>query len=180
MATTEDRLRAFAQGIGLEFKALILKMGDLTALTTTNKTTLVAAINEIVANAIAGGSVTIDDTAGDGTVDKVWSANKVHDAIVEAMATVKAELINGAPELLNTFKELADEMALDKTFAAALATGLGNRVRVDETQTFTLLQKSTGRDNIGAASAADLSDLSNAIGATDVDYVAIFQTAKNS
>lgn len=178
MATTEDRLRAFAQGVGLEFKNVIQKIGDTTALETVDKTNIVAAINEVLAKFNEAGNAIIDDTAGNGVVDRVWSANKSYDAIVEAINQVKSDLINGAPEALDTFKELADAMANDTTFATSIAQSLGKRVRVDDVQTFTIAEKLQGRENIGAASDADLTDLKNAIGATDVDYVAIFQAAK--
>lgn len=177
MATTEDRLRAFAQGVGLEFKSIIQKIGDTTALETVNKTSIVASINEVLAKFSEAGNAIIDDAAGDSVIDRVWSANKVHDAIVEAINQVKADLINGAPEALDTFKELAEAMANDTTFAASIAQSLAKRVRVDDVQTFTLAEKQQGRDNIGAASDADLTDFKNAVGATDVDYVAIFQAA---
>ena len=43
----ETRIVALAQAMGADVKALTLSRGDLTALTTTTKTSLVAAINEL-------------------------------------------------------------------------------------------------------------------------------------
>ena len=70
----ETQLIALAQAIGADIKDLRGKQGDLTALTTTAKTSLVAAINEIKAALLTAG-VTINDLAGNGDTDVTWSAD---------------------------------------------------------------------------------------------------------
>lgn len=178
MATSEDRLKALAQHLGVEFKSILAKLGDLTALDTTVKTNLVAAINEVLATAASGGSAVIDDTAGDGVTDRVWSADKSHDAILEAINQVKADLIADAPGVLDTFKELAEALGNDPSFAQTIATGLAKRVRVDAAQTFPIAEKLQGRANLGAADAQELTDFKAAVGNTDVDFVSLYEAAK--
>ena len=75
-------------------------MGDLSALATTDKTSLVAAINEIKNSSGGGGSATDDDVTSTSTT---WSSAKIDTEITSAIAA----LIDGAPETLNTLNKLA-------------------------------------------------------------------------
>lgn len=180
MATMEARIIAAVQAIGVDIKALNTSQGLLTDLDTTDKTSIVLAINELVA-AVAllnAGAAGIDDLAGDGDVDVTWSANKIFDSIEAAKQAVTNSLVNGAGAALDTLKELADALGNDANFATTITDGLALRVRVDTAQTFTELQKTQGRDNIGAASQSDLDDLVDAIGNTDSDFAAAYALAK--
>lgn len=150
MATRAERIKEVVQAIGADIKALKIADGDLTALTTTNKTNLVAAINEIKLLAGSGtGSVQIDDTATNGATTVVWSADKVFDAIEAAKLAVKNELVDGAGAALDTLKELAAALGDNPNFAAEIATALSKRVRVDAAQVFTALEKKQGAENLG-------------------------------
>lgn len=150
MATRAERIKEVVQAIGADIKALKIADGDLTALTTTNKTNLVAAINEIKLLAGSGaGSAQIDDTATNGATTVVWSADKVFDSIEAAKLAVKNELVDGAGTALDTLKELAAALGDNPNFAAEIATALGKRVRVDAAQVFTALEKKQGSDNLG-------------------------------
>jgi len=95
--TLETKIIALAQAIGADVKTLTVNQGDLTALSTTAKGNIVAAINELYGMAGSGGA-TIDDTAGDGSTAVVWSADKVYDAIEAAKTAVTNSLTNGAPQ----------------------------------------------------------------------------------
>jgi|SRR5690606_5078031 len=75
-------------------------MGDLTQLATTDKTSLVAAINEIKNSSGGGGSSIDDDVISTSTT---WSSAKIDTEITTAIAA----LIDGAPETLNTLNKLA-------------------------------------------------------------------------
>lgn len=172
-----------AQAIAADVKDLRLADGDLTALTTTAKGNLVAALNEIHALAQAGGSgVVINDAAGNGDTDVVWSADKVFDAIEAAKTAVstdvKNDLLNGAGAAYDTFKELQDLLVGQDDAVAALTTAVGNRVRFDQAQVLTSEQQAFARDNIGAASQADLDALVAAVGNTEEDLVAAYNLAK--
>ena len=160
----ELRIVALAQAIGGDVKTLTNKQGDLTSLSTTAKGNLVAAINELY-SAIGNAGAQINDTAGDGDTLVTWSANKIHDTIEAAKLAVKNDLVNGASAALDTLSELAAALNNDPTFAAPIATELGNRVRFDQAQTFTTAQKLQACTNIG-------------VGDPERDLAAAYATAK--
>jgi hypothetical protein len=130
---------------------------------------------------------TTNDLA-EGTTNKYFTAQRALDATASAYdaagSAATAEdnansytdsaisgLINGAPSALDTLNELASALGSDANFSTTIATALGNRVRVDEAQSFNATQKTQGRDNIGAASAADVGDVSSA------NFVTTFEAA---
>lgn len=177
--TTEQRLIALVTEIGPDIKALKTADGDLSLLTTAQKTNLVGALNEVHALATANSPLSlIDDNAGDGNSDKVWSADKAFSALNEAIIALRNELRGGAGAALDTFAEVAAAMAADDTVAAALADAVAKRVRFDAPQALSVAEKAQARDNIGAASAADLTALTAALGNTDVDLLALYNAAK--
>jgi hypothetical protein len=173
----ESKIVALATAIGNDVKDLRVKQGDLTSLSTTAKTNLVAAINEL-ATMIAGAGVSINDTAGNGDTAVTWSADKIFDTIEDAKTAVKNDLTNGASTALDTLSELAAALGDDPNFATTIATELSSRVRVDAVQTFTSPQQAQGRDNIGAAAAADLTALTTGLADYDRDFTADYNTAK--
>ena len=184
----ETRLIALAQALGADIKLVntaialgVTERGDLSTLTTTAKTSLVAALNEVNAAiaALSTGAVGIDDAATDGDTTSTWSADKIFDELVAAKQAVKNEILDGAGAALDTLNELATALGNDANLAASIAAELTNRVRVDQAQTFTNPQQAQGRDNIGAASAADLTALTTAVGDTERDLVADYVTAKS-
>lgn len=171
--TLEQRIILLAQGIGADIKALNLSQGSLSALNTTAKGSLVAAINElkVVIDSMSSGGAVIDDGAGDGETTVTWSADKILDTIIAASAALKNDLTNGAGAALDTLKELADALGNDPTFAATIATQIANRVRFDAAQALSVPQQTQARSNIGAL-AADV------VGDPDRDFVADYNTAK--
>jgi len=140
----ESRLIALAQAIGTDVKTLTTKQGDLTTLTTTAKSNLVAAINEIASLLLV-----INDAAGNGDTTVTWSADKIFDTIEAAKTAVKNDLTAGAATALDTLAELAAALGNDPSFATTIATGLANRVRYDAAQTLTLVQQQQACANIG-------------------------------
>ena len=175
MATLQARLTALAQALGTDTKTLTGYIGTLASLNTTDKTSLVAAINEVeAALGTIDLSALIDDLAANSVTNKTYSASK----IAQLIATAQAELLDASPATLNTLNELAIALANDPNFAATMATSLGNRVRVDAAQTFTGPEKAQARGNIEAASSIDLAALILALGNTDRDLVADYVAAK--
>lgn len=159
--------------IGLDMKSvqaaanlLQTKQGDLSTLTTDEKSSLVDAINEVQAEVNnIDLSALIDDTTTD--TDSTWSSSK----IVSAIGTAISDLIGGAPEALNTLNELAAALQDNPDMIANINTILGKVVRVDVEQTFSGAEKAQGRTNIGAASDADLAQLAANVG--DIATVAM-------
>ena len=161
--TLEARVVALAQAVGGDIKALTLAVGSLPSLSTTAKSSLVAAINEIAQAAASATGIDDGVTSGAST----WSSSKVSSEISGAISG----LVGGAGAALDTLKELADALGNDPSFAATLATQIANRVRYDEAQVLTAPQKAQACDNIGAASLV-------ATGNLDRDFVAAYAAAK--
>lgn len=133
---------------------------SLSSLTTTDKSNLVAALNEVKASISAAGA-TINDTTPSAT--SVYSSDKVTNVV----ATAIADLIAASPATLNTLDELAAALGDDPSFATTISTALGNRVRVDAVQSFTAPQKAQATANIGALSLVQSGD-------PETDFVATF------
>lgn len=160
----ETKLITLAQVIGADIKDIRLKQGDLTSLSTTAKTSLVASINELYTLLGSSGAV-IDDNAGVGATGVTWSADKSTTTIENAIAALKDELTDGAGEALDTLLELAEALGNDPNFAATIATELSNRVRFDAPQTLTGVQQLQACQNIG-------------IGNPETDLAAAYAAAK--
>ena len=146
----ETGIIALAEAVGADVKALNVKIGDLTQLTTTAKNNLVAAINEAAASGGGGGGAIIDDNAGAGDTAVVWSANKTVTAI---QAAVDA-LVDGAPAALDTLNKLAAALGNDENLAQTMIAQINNRVRFDEAQVLTAGQQLTACTNIGVGDPA--------------------------
>ena len=157
MATQQERITLLVQAIAKDIKTLTTSQGSLTALTTTNKTSLVAALNELK-TAIANATEVNDSVTN---TSATWSSQKINTAITSAVST----LVNGAGTTLDTLKELADALGNDANFATTIATQMGKRVRVDAPQTFTVIEQAQGCANLG-------------IGNPDTDFVVVYNTAK--
>ena len=149
--TNEQRITALAQVIGTDVKGILANIGDLSALTTTQKASLVLAMNELKAAIDAVDlSDLIDDSATANST--TWSSTKISNAISAAVSA----LVNSAPEAMDTLKELADAISNNQSAIDAIETLAGKHVRYDEAQTLTTDQQAQARSNIGAAAADDV------------------------
>ena len=162
MSTLIVRISDLATRMATECKSLRTLVNangaDLSALTTTQKSSLVAAINELkTAVDNAGSSITISDSSSSTT--QVWSSSKVASEITAA----KNALTNGAAAALDTLSELASALGNDANFASTVTTALGYRLRFDAAQTLTTGQKTQACANIG-------------IGEPDTDFVTTFNS----
>lgn len=160
----QTQITNLATRVGTECKSIRASMGDKIALTTTNKATLVAAINELVSTIASASSILDSATTGDTT--HTWSANK----IVAAIAQAKTDIINGAPAAFDTLIEISTQLSSDQTGLNNLLTAVGNRVAFDAAQALTAPQKAQAVANIGAISAADVGDVNS-------DFVVTFNAA---
>lgn len=143
------------KNLSASLASTIAKQGDLTTLTTTEKSTLVGALNELNSGLSTVSSSVVDLATIQGMID-----------------TGITGLVDGAPDALNTLNEIAAALAEDDTAIDGVLAALAKRVRVDAAQTFTDPEKAQGRDNINAADAAEVGDVPNA------DFVATFNAAK--
>lgn len=126
------------------------KLGDLTTLTTTDKTSVVRAMNELKAS-IGAVNTGTDESAVNQLID-----NKIN------------ALVDNAPEALNTLKEIADKLQADESTATALASTVSKKVAFDSAQSLSTEQQKQAQENIG------LGDLSSA------DLVQVYTTARDS
>ena len=160
----ETRIIALAQAVGGDIKALTTNQGTLSGLSTTAKSNIVAAINEIHA-ALGSAGAQINDSATNGATTVTWSADKIFDEIAAAKTAVTNSLTNGAAAALDTLNELAAALGNDPSFATTIATEIANRVRYDAAQTLTTLQQAQACANIG-------------VGNPETDLAAAYTTAK--
>lgn len=131
-------------------EASLAKMGDLTTLTTSEKTSLVKAINELKAS-IGAVNTGTDEHAVNQLID-----NKINS------------LVDNAPEALNTLKEIADKLQADETTATALAGSVSKKVDFSSAQTLSTEQQKQAQENIG------LGDL------TTLNLIDTYTTARDS
>lgn len=171
MATTVQRVIDLATRVSTECKSLRTLINgnaaDLSALTFSPKTTIVAALNalkgELDSVASAGGA-TINDTSTASTT-QTYSVTKILDLVATSISALTA----GAPTALDTLDELAAALGDDANFAATITTALGNRVRTDTAaQGLTTQQKTNARTNIDAVGTAE-------IGNPDTNFVTTFE-----
>lgn len=171
--TLSGQVSALATQIGTDVKSLLEKIGDLSALTTTQKANIVVALNELKAGltALEGKlGAQIDDSST--AADKTWSSSKINSQISAAVSG----LVNGAPETLDTLKELADALETNKDAIEALQTLAAGHVKFDAAQSLSPEQQTQARSNIAAAGTEELNAVSAKIG----DLGSLDTSAKDS
>ena len=85
----DNRLIALAQAMGSDVKALTLAQGQLSALNTTTKTSLVAAINEVDSHADANAAAIAAETSR-ATAAEAQIASDLSDEVARATAAEQA------------------------------------------------------------------------------------------
>ena len=118
--------------------------GDLTKLSTADKTSLVNALNELKTS--IDNKTSINDSQA--TTANTWSATKISNEITKAINT----LINGADSSSDDFKEVTDKIA-------ALMQADNGLVSTSQAQAFTAAQKLQARSNIDVCSKAEIGDI---------------------
>ena len=153
------RIESLVIRVAQEFNDGRAKAGNLASLTTTDKSNLVAAINELKAAVVS--SVVIDDAQV--TTTSTYSSNK----IVTLLDALKTEILGGADAAYDTLVEIQQLLQNGTTGLDALLAAVNNRVRFDAAQSLTVAEQLQARTNIGAVAASD-------VGNTDTDFVAVF------
>lgn len=152
--TLNQQIQNLATQIGSDVKTLIANQGNLTALTTSQKASLVLAINELnSAISQIDMSKVIEDAQT--SADKTWSSNKIVSEITTKCNEVKTALLGGAGDAYDTLQELATLIEDNKELIDSLQKLAGAHVRYDAAQQLSPEQKSQARSNIGAADDAD-------------------------
>lgn len=193
MADLASQVSLFATRVGTEIKGVKASIGDLTTLSTTDKTAVVKAINEVFTKAgtnateiarvdsavkalegVVAASTNIDDT--NVSAATTYSSSKIVDVVNEAKKAVKDDLLGGAGEAYDTLKELGDLIDANKDSVEALQALAAGHVKFDAAQELTEVQKKQARDNIAAASVTEVEAANTAAATADGKAVAA-QTA---
>lgn len=154
VTTLNQQIQNLATQIGSDVKTLIANQGNLTALTTSQKASLVLAINELnSAISQIDMSKVIEDAQT--SADKTWSSNKIVSEITTKCNEVKTALLGGAGDAYDTLQELATLIEDNKELIDSLQELAGAHVRYDAAQQLSPEQKTQARSNIGAADDAD-------------------------
>ena len=162
MATLDGQIQALATQLGTDIKQIITNQGNLSALTTTQKASLVLAINELKAELGTIDANLIDDSTPSST--KTYSSSKIVSEIQTKCQEVKDALLGGAGEAFDTLKELADLIEQNQDLIESLQTLAGSHVRYDAAQELSPQQKTQARSNIGAADDTDFQVTKTAVG----------------
>lgn len=106
----------FAEFVGMKDKEIAKLIGNLQTLSTTEKTSIVGAINELkqTLNSLSSNAAGINDSATNET--STLSAKKIIELVNQAKTEAKSEILGGnvAAEL-DTIKELAESLNGIKT-----------------------------------------------------------------
>lgn len=157
--------------------------GSLASLTTTDKTSIVNAINEVKASSSGAPPAASEAVAGVvelATLAEVATGADTARAVTAAgvrqeRIALKAEILGGAAAAQDTLAELKTYVdtldSADEGQIGAITTALANRVRVDTAaQGLTTTEQGNARANISVYSKAEIGD-------PETDLVAVFNAA---
>ena len=121
------RITALINSIATDIKDVYAKIGNLSSLQTTTKSSLVGAINELKSS---GGLQINDSTPSASTT---FSGTAIDSKIATAKTEVKNEILGSASATYDTLQEIQAQMEADDTAAASLTTAVGQRPTYTET-----------------------------------------------
>lgn len=146
-------LTEFAEFVGLKDKEIINLIGLLSTLTTTEKGSIVGAINELKQSitALSSSSAGINDSAtGDSST---LSAKKILELLTQAKADVKNELLGGQVDAsIDTIKELGEMLKNIQTGEDGLSK-LVQKITMTNQSLAMLVGKFTALDGINLKEA---------------------------
>jgi hypothetical protein len=157
------QIQNLAVRIGTECKDLRNKQGNLASLATTDKDSLVDAINELHSALSSFSEINDSLTVA---ANKTYSINKILQLISDA----KSEILGGASAAFDTLQELSVLIQNDQSGITALTTALGYRLRFDAAQTLSSTEQQQAQDNLQVYSRTQIGD-------PTTDLVATFEGA---
>lgn len=146
-------LTEFAEFVGMKDKEIIKLIGAMQSLTTTQKDTLVGAINEMNQriNSLSSNAAGINDSATNET--STLSAKKILELLNQAKADVKNELLGGQVDAsIDTIKELGEMLKGIQTGEDGLNKLIQKISQTNEALT-ALNQKFTNLDSVNLKDA---------------------------
>ena len=162
MATNlSAQISALATQVGTDIKGILSSVGNLGSLTTTQKASLVVALNELKASlADLEGKLGAQIDDAKNSLTTTWSSQKISTQITSAVNS----LVDGAPGTLDTLKELAEALTQNKDAISALQALAAGHVKFDSVQSLSSEQQKQARENIGAASSVDVGTVASNVG----------------
>ena len=173
IAKLYTRINELATAIGTAIKGVKDSIGDLSGLSTTNKTSIIGAINELDTSIKTKSNLTLDtvrvelinDIRGPSitsTYSSVMIEDKITEAVEAGKTAVKNSILDGAETAYDTLKEIQEIIKEDKTAAASLLESVNNRLKINERMELTTEQKDF---------------VASSLGFEDVNFVETFETA---
>lgn len=172
--------QAIGGDLGLVWSLLNGKANDLTALTTTQKSTVVTALNSLkseVDSIIAAGNYTdaqadarVQAAKGNFTTPSATEWGSTQDIATKMAADIQAAVdgvVNGAPGTLDTLSEIATALNDNDSVVNNILAALGKRVRVDQAQSFSAAEQLQGNQNLG-------------LGDPTTDFVAAYNASRDA
>ena len=139
------RIESLVIRVAQEFNDVRATAGNLASLSTTDKSSLVAAINGLKAAVLSATAIDDNQIATSTT----YSSNK----IVSLLDALKADILGGADAAYDTLVEIQQLLQNGTTGLDALLAAVNLRVRYDAAQTLTVAEQLQARSNIGAVAA---------------------------
>jgi ribosomal protein RSM22 (predicted rRNA methylase) len=150
------------------------RRGDLSQLTTAQKSSIVAALNELKATV---DGIDVSAAIDDATTDNAgtWSSNKISTEIQAAIVDLK----DNAPAAFDTLKEISVELASNSSLRDSILAAQAKRVRFDAAQSLSAPEKNQARANIGAAATEEVAGVSAKLGnVASANPVGTYNSAK--
>jgi hypothetical protein len=134
-----SQINTVVTAIATKFNEHRADIGVKSSLTTTDKTSLVAAINEVAAEVGGGGASASETVAGIieiATLAEVATGTDSTRAVTAAgvrqeRTALKAEILDSAPGALDTLNELAAALGDDASFATTVTNSLATKQPLD-------------------------------------------------
>ena len=173
IAKLYTRINELATAIGTAIKGVKDSIGDLSGLSTTNKTSIIGAINELDTSIKTKSNLTLDTVRVElindikapsitSTYSSVMIEDKITEAVEAGKTAVKNSILDGAETAYDTLKEIQEIIKEDKTAAASLLESVNNRLKINERMELTTEQKDF---------------VASSLGFEDVNFVETFETA---
>lgn len=167
MSLSEQNTAAFTL-LAQKLNQLNAKDGNLSNLNTSDKSSLVSAINDVLAIATAAQNAAanasdINDSDADSTTTTL-SASEITSRLADLTTALTAQQNTAIASALE-----GEDLSDIASAVAALAAADNNLVSASAAQSFDASQQQTARNNIGAASSADMSAANTAIAQTQAD-----------
>ena len=176
------RINELATAIGTTIKDVKDSVGNVSGLSTTNKTSVVGAINELDTAIKTKSSLTLDtvrieliNDIGAPSTTSTYSSSRIEDKISEAVeagkTAVKNSILDGAESAYDTLKEIQEIIKEDKTAAASLLESVNNRLKINEKMELTPEQKNFIAESLGFEDTDFVNTFNKALGDTSGNVV---------